>query len=74
MQEAFSQPLELGVDTGTMGLQDAFSAPIDTGTQGLFEVFGDGGGGFIPTGITSEAEMVELGIGDGWTPNTIYES
>ena len=74
LQEAFSQPLQLGEDTGTMGLQEAFSTPIDTGTQGLFEVFGDGGGGFIPPGITSEAEMVELGIGDGWTPNTIYES
>ena len=48
-------------------LQNFFSptAPRDEGTMGLFEAFGDGGGGFLPPGINSEVEMINLGIGDG---------
>jgi hypothetical protein len=52
-------------------LQDFFS-PVDQGTMGLSEAFGSGGG-FIPPGYNSEAEMVAAGIGDGWTPTTYYE-
>jgi hypothetical protein len=52
-------------------LQDFFS-PVDQGTMGLSEAFGSGGG-FIPPGYDSEAEMVAAGIGDGWTPTTYYE-
>jgi hypothetical protein len=72
LEEVFAQPLDAGVSTGTMGLGDVFSAPLDGGTMGLEAAFG-GGGGFIPQGITSEASMVEYGIGDGWVPNATYE-
>ena len=72
LEEVFAQPLDAGVSTGTMGLGDVFSAPLDGGTMGLEAAFG-GGGGFVPPGITSEASMVEYGIGDGWVPNATYE-
>lgn len=62
----YEQPSQEGA------FQDFFSAPAD-GTMGLSDVFGDGGGGFIPPGYNSEAEMVAAGIGDGWTPTTYYE-
>ena len=75
-----SQSIQPVLEAEGISLEDAFATPVESGvlsgegSMGLFDAFGNGGGGFIPPGLDlTEAQMVENGIGDGWTPNNVYE-